>query len=373
MKMKASLAIIACMIICALMCGCVGTVFEQKEDSPRIIVGASKIEVRTQDNPVVGVQVDRVIRDYTWTDSDFDTKVPANRTPENSSQVVPYMEGARTRELMDWAGASVTPLTPCHAVLNNSDWNYYGSNGNNEYPFLILIDKVIYPTSEFFDNDTQVMIHDTHGFSAIAEKAYENRDKLDIAIACMDTESKATAALYLAENGINCYAPCDRFSYILMNYKNKTQAKAEIIGSAPIKKTDYGAVIGDQPVTIHLNEKIIVQYTVDDYPDQYCDTPKRYFTALEETFGLNLNTTYVYANIGETYMVAQKAIDEDAHVIGVRVYNQEDYSAVKIWLEENENNRAILFHSAAYEFGIKLFSEFPEQTSFGDLNPQVIY
>lgn len=378
MKIKVVLALVACMIFCTLMCGCTDFFGEKTpenllgDDSPRMIIGASKIELKTEDNPVIGAQVDRVIRDYLWTDSDFDTKVEADRVPQNSSQVVPYMEGARVKEMMDWTNASVLPLTPCHALLKTTDWNYYGSNGNNDFPFLILIDKVIYPTSVFYENDSLVIIHDTHGFSAVAEKAYENKDKIDLVIACMDTTSKAEAALWIAENGMNCYAPCDRFTNEIMDYKHKFGIEAEIIGSAPIRKTDYGAVIGDQPVTILLNEKIIVQYTEEGYPNQYCDTPKRYFDALQKVFGLKLNITEVYANVGETYKIVEKAQDEDAHVIAVRIYNEQDYYPVKSWLSEDKNNRAILLHSAAYDSGIKIFKEFPKQTSFGDINPQII-
>lgn len=380
MRRKAVLALVACMIFCALMCGCTNFFGETApenflgDDSPRMIIGSSKIELRTEDNPVIGVQADRVIRDYLWTDSSFDTKVEADRVPQDSSQVVPYMEGARVKELMDWAGASVFPLTPCYAVLKQ-DGHYYGDSGE-DFVFPILPDKVNYPTSFFHtneQNESMVTIYDTHGFNAVADKAYENKDKIDLVIACMDTTSKAEAALWIAENGMNCYAPCDRFTSDLMDYKHKFGTEAEIIGSAPIRKTDYGAVIGDRPVTILLNEKIIVQYTEEGYPNQYCDTPKRYFDALQKVFGLKLNTTEVYANVGETYKIVEKAQDEDAHVIAVRVYNEQDYYPVKSWLNEDKNNRAILFHSAAYNPGMKLFKEFPKQTSFGDINPQIIY
>lgn len=371
MKAKITLILVLCLIFCTLMCGCMESL-EQKENSPIIIIGASKIELRTTDNPVIGTQVDRVIRDHLWTDSAFDTfKVPADRVPKDSSQIVPYMEGARVKEMMDWAKVSVIPLTPCIAILKE-DGQYYASNGK-DFVFPILSDKVNYPTSVFSKNKAMVTIHDTHGFNAVADKAYENRDKINVVIACMDTPSKADAALYVSQNGINCYAPCDRFANELMGYKEKFGINTEIIGSAPIRKTDYGAVIGDQPVTILLDEKIIVQYTEEGYPNQYCDTPKRYFNALQNFLGLKLNVTEVYANVGETYKIVEKAQEEDAHVIAVRVYNEQDYYPVKSWLSESKANRAILLHSAVYEPGIKLFREFPKQTSFGDLNPQILY
>ena len=373
MRIKVALTLVACVAICTLMCGCTDLFGENisENDSPKMIIGASKIELKTEDNPVIGTQVDRVIRDYLWTDSAFDTKVPPNRIPQDSSQIIPYMEGARVREMMDWAGASVLPLTPSHAILKE-DGQYYASNGQ-DYVFPILSDKVNYPTSMFSENKATVTIHDTHGFNAVAGKAYENKDNINVVIACMDTPSKAETALWIAKNGMNCYAPCDRFTNKLMNYKNEFGIETEIIGSAPIRKTNYGAVIGNQPVIILLNERIIVQYTEEGYPNQYCDTPKRYFDALQKVFGLELNVTEVYANVGETYKVVEKAQDQGARVIAVRVYNEQDYYPVKSWLTENKNNRAILFHSAAYDPGMKLFREFPKQTSFGDLNPKILY
>jgi len=373
------LGIAVCLLLCILICGCMKTpqADPPKIESPddgkpsKMIIGLSEIEVKSKDNITLGVQVDRVIRDYLLENSSFDVRVQANRVPLSSLQVVPYMEGARTGELMDWAKVSVIPLTPCNALLKE-DGNYYGNNGKDNFSFLILPDKVAYPTSVFSNGKNNVVIHDTHGFNAIAEQAYINRDKVDITIACMDTTEKAKAALWIAQNGMNCYAPCDRFAYTLMNYKERFGIETEIIGSAPIKKTDQGAIIGNQPVTILLNERILVQYTNASYPDQYCDAPSRYFRQLQKTYNVTLKVTEVYANVGQTNKLVTKAEEGGINVIAVRVYSEEDYWPVKNWLQSNKNNRAILFHSVAYAPGVRLFKEFPEQTSFGDLNPKFI-
>jgi len=47
-----------------------------------------------------------------------------------------------------------------------------------------------------------------------------------------------------------------------------------------------------------------------------------------------------------------------------------DKPAIANWLKESKEHRAILFHSAAYVAGLEMFDEFPEQTSFGDLDPK---
>jgi len=44
-------------------------------------------------------------------DSPFGIRIPADRTPKNSSDVFPYAEGNRVREMMNLAGVKVLPLT----------------------------------------------------------------------------------------------------------------------------------------------------------------------------------------------------------------------------------------------------------------------
>ena len=109
----------------------------------------------------------------------------------------------------------------------------------------------------------------------------------------MDLPAKAQAALYLAKNGINIYAPCDRMTSLLMNYK-KLGINATILGSAPVKQTQTGAEIGNQPVGIYLDEPIVAEYTNrNDTSDQYCDAPWRYFNILNQVYRLNLSSKYM--------------------------------------------------------------------------------
>lgn len=221
-------------------------------------------------------------------------------------------------------------------------------------------------------NETADLIcPETHGFNMIAEEAYIHRKDIYLAVACMDLPAKAQAALYLAKNGINIYAPCDRMASLLINYK-KLGINATIIGSAPIKQTESGAVIGDQPVEIYLDEPIVAEYANrNETPDQYCDTPWRYFNRLNQVYKLNLSLIKVIANTGEAGKVVKQAEEAKARVIGVRVCKNEDYQSVADWLKKDKRNRAVLLHSAAYEPGIALFRQFPTQTTFGDLNPVI--
>jgi hypothetical protein len=51
------------------------------------------------------------------------------------------------------------------------------------------------------------------------------------------------------------------------------------------------------------------------------------------------------------------------------VWTEADYVPVRTWLAESPQHRAVLFHSAAYPPGERVFAEFPKQTTFGDPRP----
>ena len=53
----------------------------------------------------------------------------------------------------------------------------------------------------------------------------------------------------------------------------------------------------------------------------------------------------------------------------IRVKSTEEHDAVAAWLKEDPTRRAVLFHTAGYREGYKLFAEFPAQTTFGDIRP----
>ncbi len=333
-----------------------------------IVLGKSKIVVPYQ--ALVGTQVDRVIRDIAWKDSPFDERVDPERVP-TKAELVPYMEGYLAGLLMDYAHAKVIGLGPAFAVKKND--LFYAEEARGNFIFAIDQSKTEYGSAELYEGGRKAKFVDTHGFNMIAAAAMHKKEQkgLDLAIACLDLPDKAKAALYLAKNGIHCFGPCDRFAYLLLAYKAQNPQAATIIGTAPIRPAGKTAIIGDQTLTIRSSELIVSQYTEKLYPDQYCDTPTRYFEALSQVYGLKLNLIREEAGAGEADKVVQRAIREKAKVIGVRVWNEADADAVAKWLESDGGNRAILFHSAIYEPGYQMFFRFPKQTSFGDLMPEI--
>jgi hypothetical protein len=358
-----------------------GDFFEKiflKVDTPKLILGSSKIVV--PNGAIIGTQVDRVIRDIVWEDSQWDKNVPENRIPTKPEDIVPYMEGERVKELMRYAKVNVLPLPNGIAKFDSEENCWYASDAIGNWRFEVDPSKIEYKTAEKIDENT-VMLPDTHGFNIIASLAINANPRPFLVIACMDLHSKADAALYLAQNGINIYGPCDRFAGELIGYQKTYPEAATIIGTAPIKEgSNETAIIGDQPIEIDLGETIIVQKTADlSYPWQYADTPMRYFTLLVEKYPeTKLNLISVDANAGCLERVINKAKELNAEVVAVRVgkSNSEeeavhDAEILADWLSESKNHRAILFHTAIYEPGYRLFFDFPKQTTFGDLNPVI--
>lgn len=325
-----------------------------------IVIGASSIKVPS--NATVVTQVDRVIRDK---GSNYKTNVAPDHKPVNSSDVVPWMEGARVSELMKYANVNVVPANNVPIKkINNS---YYGPDEKGNFVFEVDPSKVGPLFSQRVDENTWNMV-DTHGMNVLVPEAM--KDHAYLAIACGDIKGKAEAQAYMAKNGINSYAPCDRFTSSIMPY----QGPGVILGGEPIRKlkNGSGAVIGAQPIYFNTKEKIIVQTTTKAYPDQYCDTPNRFFTNLQKAYNIKLNVDIVDANRGETNMVIDQARKTGANVIGVRVLSNQDKKPVEDWLKENSNHKAILFHSAAYEPGYALFFEFPNQVTGQDVAPKFI-
>lgn len=100
--------------------------------------------------------------------------------------------------------------------------------------------------------------------------------------------------------------PCDRSISDIMPY----QGPEIILGGAPIRSlgNEEGAIIGAQPIYFSTKEKIVVQTTTRAYPDQYCDTPYRYFTNLERKYGINLDLDVVDANTGKPIKLLPKHV-----------------------------------------------------------------
>ncbi|MCE5230371.1 hypothetical protein LLG95_12370 [bacterium] len=322
-------------------------------DFHKIILGRSVIHVPR--GALIKTQTDRVTRD--WLEAFHPASAPWDARP---NALFPSHEGSRVAELAKYTGARVVPVWGMKATKVGDDW--YAPDATGAPRFEISEDKITdYPSTIVVDDHTAIS-NDTHGISGIAWDALD----ANVVVGCGDHPGKMDAAYYLAQNGVNVYFPTDRYSGRLIG----ARTKGAIVGSAPITKTAAGADIGNQPVAIGVNETIVVSKGCERYPLWYYDTPWQYFTALRDYTGKPLKLVVVeVAEYGKAMNVVEAARKAKANVLGIRVKSRDEHDAVAAWLRENPAHRAVLFHTAAYADGYRLFAEFPRQTTFGDIRP----
>jgi len=273
-----------------------------------------------------------------------------------------YHEGAFLNLIQDGADPRVIPLAGSIAVRQGNKW--YAADDAGVFRYEVLPDKIIYPTTHV-DLDT-AWIEDTHGISALVPQAVEHH--VNVVVGCGDSEGKMAAAYDLAKQGIDVIFPGDRYEDELLGYT----AKGTLLGGAPVRAEARRVIVGDQPVTFSVAEPIIVEDSKALFPLQYYDAPARYFRKLSAAVPLPL--TYVEVdNVDQIDRILQAARTKKSSVVAVRVFTESEYGRLREWLLASARNRAILFHSALYPFAQKLFTEFREQVTFGDLHPQFIH
>ncbi|MEJ5184916.1 MAG: hypothetical protein WHT81_07320, partial [Rectinemataceae bacterium] len=104
-------------------------------------------------------------------------------------------------------------------------------------------------------------------------------------------------------------------------------------------------------------------------PNQYYDTASRYFDEFKAVFGRSPKVVKIDAVEGQSSKLVKAAQKYKSNVIAARVYVKSDYTPLYNWLKGSTSRRLILFHSAAYDYGILLMRQFPNRVSFGDLQP----
>ena len=315
------------------------------------ILGASKIRVDSATRIVS--QMERVARDWLSYQLTYDFQHPpaADRTLE-------YHEGARLLDLTEATGAVPIPATGTILVQVGDAW--YAPDARGVFRFEVLSDKVQYATTRSWRG--VALLVDTHGISSLVDAA--QRERADLVVGCGDYTGKMEAAAFLAARGINVYFPTDRFVSDVLGY----QGTGTLIGSAPVRREGRTAVIGDRPVTFRVAETMVVEGTRERGDVQYYDAPRRYFLRLAESLPLHLEHVSVDSP-GQAERVIARARAVGAGAIAIRVWTEADYEPVRAWLAESGAHRAVLFHSAAYPPGERLFDEFPAQTTFGDPRP----
>jgi len=332
------------------------TEIERRLDVPEgattFVLGRSAIHVGPGTR--IGVQMERTVRDWLSYQVRYDF---SDRSP-TADELLDYHEGARLRDVLAATPARVVPLTGTLAARRGDAW--YAADENGVFRFEVLPDKIEYPTTR--GTADLALLVDTHGLSSLVEGSVE-RD-VALAVGCGDYTAKAEAAYRLARRGIDGYFPCDRFVGDLIGYVGP----GVLIGSAPVRAENGQAVIGDHPVAFRIDETIVVEDTDLTGRYRYYDAAARYFRRLNASVPLRLSIVAVDGP-GESGRVIARAGELGATAIALRVETEADYVPVRDWLAASPAHRAVLFHTAPYPAGYRLFGEFPAQTTFGDPRP----
>jgi len=329
-----------------------------KNVTTKSIIGTSRMELNTDDFMVT--QVDRVTRDWLSAqlenvpDSENLLRVFSEKYFLDETELmrdIGWHEGARIEEIRK---AGIVSTTATGTIVKKIDNKWFAPNEKGIFIFEVPEDKILYPTTRYLREDLAMVI-DTHGINMIVSQAI--RKGATVVLGCCDFPGKVQAADYLSGKGIKVICPTDRMTYQLVGSLNSDN----IIGSAPFVITGNSVIFGNRPINIG-GVTIVASTTSETNAIMYYDTPARYLKAIGADFtSVNLD------DLGQLDRVTNKAREINTSIISVRIFNKDDYDHIKEWLDEDMDHRAILLHSLAYPYGYKLFQEYPEQTSFGDI------
>ncbi len=323
--------------------------------SKTMVLGETSVEVPP--GTKAGVQVERTARDWL----SYQMRWDMTDKPVSVFTLLDYHEGALLKRLLNLTPIEIYPITGTVVARAGEKWIAPDETG--VFRFEVLLDKLRYPTSHASGGFAWVV--DTHGISLLVPQAVDK--KLPLVVGCGDSEGKMEAAFYLAQKGVNVVFPGDRYQDMLLGY----QAKGTLIGTAPVKKVGDKVFIGNQPVRFALSETFVAQDTKTPFPLQYYDAPARYFRRLSHLTGINV--TYVEVDApNQVGRVLAKVREIGARAVGIRIATRQEYQALRDWLAQSIQHRAVLFHSGLYPHAQELFELYPEQVTFGDLQPKFL-
>ncbi len=337
-----------------------------KTNASSVIIG--KTTITLDKDSVIISQDDRVYRD--WLSGQVANPYGptilttfSERLTYNQTELLPeigWHEGGRIKELKT---INFTHIPAVGTLVARSKDRWFAVDNNGTFRFEVPIDKLSYPTTRFLRRDLAVII-DTHGVNMLVEQAI--RYNATTVVSDCDHPGKVYAAKYLSEHGISVVCFPDKYAYLALGHN------LSLVGSPPTEITQDKAVIGNRPIKITTKDKIVIANSTDTaYALWYYQTPASYFETL--TTAIPLNVTYVSLDsFGQMDKITDKAREIKATIIATRIFNSDDYSAIKKWLDESPERKVILFHSSSYPYGQKIFREYTNQTTFDDPNPEFI-
>ncbi|MEM3154069.1 MAG: hypothetical protein QW165_00685 [Candidatus Woesearchaeota archaeon] len=287
----------------------------------------------------------------------------SERLTWDESELLPeigWHEGGRIKDL---AEANITHIPAVGTLVARSGERWFAVDDTGTFRFEVPLDKLSYPTTRFIRRDLAVII-DTHGVNMLVEQAI--RHNVSAVVSDCDHPGKVYAAAYLSQHGIPVACIPDKYVYLAIGHN------LSLAGSPPITILGNKATIGNRPIKITKADKIVVANSTDTaYALWYYQAPASYFETIARAAPLNV--AYVsMSEFGQQNKITDKAREINANIIATRVFNKDDYETIKQWLDERPNGKVILFHSASYPYGQKIFREYPTRSSFDDPNPVFI-
>ncbi len=335
----------------------------KKGNYSKVILGNTKFVV--DDSTKILVQTDRVTRDWLagTVQNPFKGKIlnvfsEKKRWDKNElREDIGWHEGGRLDDLLS---VDAKYVIGTGTLIAKTDDKWFAPDENGIFRFEVPIDKVLYPTTRFLRKDLAVII-DTHGVNMLVDQALSH--DVDLVIGCGDHPAKAAAAKYLSDKGISVVSFPNKFFHLLLGQNTS------VLGSPPLNISRKKVILGDRPVEFTTKDIFVVANSTNaQFSLWYYQTPEHYFSVLEKFIPLNVSyfTMTGFAGQPDLLMFAMR---KGANVIATRVYNKRDYEVLADWLKKSDTRRVILFHSSSYPYGVKLFNDFPTQTTFGDVNP----
>ncbi|PIN75313.1 hypothetical protein COV18_03940 [Candidatus Woesearchaeota archaeon CG10_big_fil_rev_8_21_14_0_10_37_12] len=334
------------------------------ENATTVTIGNTTITLSSGD--ILISQTDRVYRDWLGGQiaNPYGPEILvtfSERLKYDETELLPeigWHEGARTKDIKKAINITHIPAVGTLVAKKGNSW--YASDEQGIFRFEVPIDKLMYPTTRFLRSDIAVII-DSHGVNMLVEQAV--RYNATVVLSDCDHPGKVYAAKYLSEKNISVICYPDKYIYLAIGHN------LSLIGSPPTTLGNETITLGGRPIQITTSDIILaVNSTSEQYALWYYQTPTSYFEVIGDAVPINIQY-YQLTDFNQMQNATKYARSINANIIATRVFNSNDYYALTIWLQERPENKAILFHTASYPYGQKLFNEYVNQTSFDDPNP----
>ena len=340
-----------------------------------LLLGNSSMTLKKGDR--VLVQSDRVTRD--WLGAQLNQSPWSNRSeaflsvfserhtwPANELHPnIGWHEGGRARELAR-AGIEIIPAVGTLVARQTDSNRWYASDEQGIFRFEVPLDKLYYPATRFLTKDIAVIV-DTHGVNMLVDHALSAQ--VSTVLSDCDHPAKVAAAAYLSDRNITVICLPDLYGWRALGHT------LNLFTSPPFTRRANEVVVGNRPLQISRGEPMLVLNATTDVPALwYYGTPARYFAALSEALPTLSSQMHIYTftEYGHMDRVVEAARTVKARILASRAYTEDDYRQLAVWLNERDTHKLILFHSASYPAGQRLYTEFPDQTTFGDVNPVIL-